>query len=53
MFIVWDIFEIAVMYSFFPETNERILEELVEGIVASNPVEKILQKRVESAVLNI
>ena len=52
VFMVWDIFEIAVMYFFFPETKERTLEELAEVFDAPNPVQKSLQKRDESTVLN-
>jgi MFS family permease len=52
VFVFWDLFETAFMYFFFPETNERTLEELSEVFEAKNPVKKSLEKRGASTVLN-
>lgn len=40
------------MYFYFPETKERTLEELAEVFEAPNPVEKSLEKRDATTVLN-
>ncbi|KAK2778029.1 hypothetical protein FQN52_002934 [Onygenales sp. PD_12] len=51
-FVFWDIFEVVVMWFYFPETKERTLEELAEVFEAPNPVKRSLVRRDESTVLN-
>ncbi|KAK2796911.1 hypothetical protein FQN50_009370 [Emmonsiellopsis sp. PD_5] len=51
-FVFWDIFEVVVMWFYFPETKERTLEELAEVFEAPNPVKRSLVPRDESTVLN-
>lgn len=52
VFVFWDLFEVIVMYFFFPETKDRTLEELAEVFEAPNPVKKSLEKRTASTVMN-
>ncbi|KAH6700568.1 hypothetical protein BKA61DRAFT_636606 [Leptodontidium sp. MPI-SDFR-AT-0119] len=52
VFVFWDLVEVVVMYFYFPETNERTLEELSEVFEAKNPVKKSLEKRGANTVLN-
>ncbi|KAH8588133.1 lactose permease [Bisporella sp. PMI_857] len=51
-FVFWDLFEVVVIYFFFPETKQRTLEELDEVFEAKNPVKKSLEKRSTLTVLN-
>lgn len=43
-YIIWDIFEIVIIYFFFVETAGRTLEELDEAFSAKNPVKASLRK---------
>ena len=52
VFVFWDLFEVVVMYFYFPETKERTLEELSEVFEAKDPVKKSLTKRDASTVLD-
>jgi len=52
VFVFWDLFEVVIMYFYFPETKARTLEELEEVFSAPNPVKKSLEKRGASTVLN-
>ena len=52
VFVFWDLFEVAVMYFYFPETKDRTLEELEEVFAAPNPVKKSLEKRSAMTVIN-
>ncbi|KAI1848463.1 hypothetical protein JX265_008755 [Neoarthrinium moseri] len=52
VFVFWDLFEVGVMYLYFPETKDRTLEELAEVFEAPNPVKKSLEKRSAETVLN-
>lgn len=48
----WDLVEVVVIFFFFPETNERTLEELNEVFEAKNPVKKSLEPRSANTMLN-
>jgi MFS family permease len=52
VFVFWDLIEVTVIYFFWPETNNRTLEELSEVFEAKNPVKKSLEKRDTATVLN-
>lgn len=52
VFVFWDLFEVMIMYFYFPETKDRTLEELAEVFEAPNPVKKSLEKRNASTVMN-
>ncbi len=52
VFVFWDLFEVLIMYFFFPETKDRTLEELAEVFEAPDPVKKSLEKRTASTVMN-
>lgn len=52
VFVAWDLVEFVVIYFYWPETNERTLEELSEVFEAKNPVKKSLEKRNASTVMN-
>lgn len=52
VFGTWDIFEIIIVFFFFPETKDRTLEELEEVFSSKNPVKKSLEKRSAQTVLN-
>lgn len=52
VFIRWDIFELIVIYFFWPETKDRTLEELDEVFQAPNPVKKSLEPKNLRTVLN-
>jgi len=52
VFVFWDLFEVLIMYFYFPETKDRTLEELAEVFEAPNPVKKSLEKRNASTVMN-
>lgn len=52
VFIVWDVFELAIIYFFWPETKGRTLEELSEVFDAPDPVKKSLEKKNTQTVLN-
>ncbi|PLB55754.1 putative MFS monosaccharide transporter [Aspergillus steynii IBT 23096] len=45
VFIGWDVFEMVIIYFFWPETKGRTLEELNEVFEARNPVKKSLEKK--------
>ena len=52
VFVFWDLFEVVIMYFYFPETKDRTLEELAEVFNAPNPVKKSLEKRSTATVMN-
>jgi sugar porter (SP) family MFS transporter len=52
VFIGWDVFELVVIYFFWPETNGRTLEELYEVFEADDPVKKSLQPKDAQTVIN-
>ena len=52
VFVFWDLFEVVIMYFYFPETKDRTLEELAEVFNAPNPVKKSLEKRSAVTVMN-
>ncbi|GFF96059.1 lactose permease [Aspergillus lentulus] len=52
VFIGWDLFELAFIYMFLPETKDRTLEELEEVFQASRPVKRSLEPRSSQTVLN-
>jgi len=52
VFVFWDLFEVAIIYFYFPETKDRTLEELAEVFEAPNPVKKSLEKRNATTVMN-
>lgn len=52
VFVFWDLFEVVIIYFFWPETKDRTLEELSEVFEAKNPVKKSLEKRDATTVLN-
>jgi len=52
VFVFWDLFEVLIMYFYFPETKERTLEELAEVFEAPNPVKKSLEKRSARTVMH-
>lgn len=52
IFIGWDLFELAFIYLFWPETKDRTLEELEEVFQAGNPVKQSLQSRSAQTVMN-
>ncbi|KAK9480266.1 putative lactose permease [Lipomyces japonicus] len=45
VFVFWDLVEVASIYFFFVETNDRTLEELEEVFQSEHPVKKSLEKR--------
>ncbi|TAQ89900.1 hypothetical protein B7494_g1772 [Chlorociboria aeruginascens] len=52
VFVFWDLFEVVIMYFYFPETKDRTLEELEEVFAAPDPVKKSLEKRSAMTVIN-
>ncbi|KAJ5771387.1 lactose permease [Penicillium nucicola] len=52
VFIGWDLFELAFIYFFWPETKGRTLEELEEVFQAPNPVKRSLDSKDLQTVLN-
>lgn len=51
-FVFWDLFEVTIIYFYFPETKDRTLEELAEVFEAPNPVKKSLEPRNAATVMN-
>ncbi|KAH0420682.1 hypothetical protein CcaCcLH18_13870 [Colletotrichum camelliae] len=51
VFVFWDILEAIFIFFFFPETKHRTLEELEEVFSAPNPVQKSLEPRSASTML--
>ncbi|KIN03288.1 hypothetical protein OIDMADRAFT_53085 [Oidiodendron maius Zn] len=52
VFVFWDLFELVIIYFFWPETKNRTLEELEEVFSAPNPVKRSLIHRDANTVLS-